>query len=255
MLPYPNGRGRGFKPLTVSVRVRQGVQQRKAIMFTTNHVDNYPVLRRLNKYLPDNAYIAGGVFKNILEDKPFRDVDVYFHTEMDFDAAVDAAEVIGHPKVYSNDRVTAFKVHDVTVEYIRYKFGTPAEILEEFDFTITKAAYGALTLPPSSQSFDALLCLDELLFMADGEPEPPVMEFVHHSQFFEHLHQRRLVIEGTLPMPISTFERTYKYTRYGFNLCRDSKVTLLTAIMQAGTVVEDNDLSAHLSASLYAGID
>lgn len=219
-------------------------------IYESNDIQNYPKFKQLDKFIPANGYVAGGTFKNLLEDKKNRDIDIYFHTEEDFNNAYALAESAVSDtfwtKLYENPRVVAYKIEGTQVEYIRYKFGNPSEIMEDFDFTITKMAYGNIdrTAPSSPNSWDHLL--DE----ANKDEDVKPYKILHHIKFFEHLHQRRLVIEGNIPMPISTFERTYKYTRYGFNLCRDSKLKLLTAIAQRGTIEE-----SELSRSLYAGLD
>ena len=43
------------------------------------------------------------------------------------------------------------------------------------------------------------------------------------KNFFEHLHMKRLVIDENIPFPISTWERTYRYKGYGYNMCRETK--------------------------------
>lgn len=61
--------------------------------------------------------------------------------------------------------------------------------------------------------------------------------------FFEHLHQKHLVLDNKIPFPISTWERSYRYKGYGYNLCRESKKKLLDAIRN--TTPKDDELSMY----------
>ena len=66
---------------------------------------------------------------------------------------------------------------------------------------------------------------------------------LYHRDFFEHLHQKRLVLDNKIPFPISTWERSYRYKGYGYNLCRESKKKLLDAIRN--TTSKDDELSMY----------
>lgn len=66
---------------------------------------------------------------------------------------------------------------------------------------------------------------------------------LYHRDFFEHLHQKHLVLDNKIPFPISTWERSYRYKGYGYNLCRESKKKLLDAIRN--TTPKDDELSMY----------
>ena len=66
---------------------------------------------------------------------------------------------------------------------------------------------------------------------------------LYHRDFFEHLHQKCLVLDNKIPFPISTWERSYRYKGYGYNLCRESKKKLLDAIRN--TTPKDDELSMY----------
>lgn len=51
---------------------------------------------------------------------------------------------------------------------------------------------------------------------------------------------KRLVLDNKIPFPISTWEHSYRYKGYGYNLCRESKKKLLDAIRN--TTPKDDEL-------------
>lgn len=57
--------------------------------------------------------------------------------------------------------------------------------------------------------------------------------------FFES----ELVIDENIPFPVSTWERSYRYKGYGYNMCRETKKKLLQAIK--GVNVEEEDVSLY----------
>lgn len=68
-------------------------------------------------------------------------------------------------------------------------------------------------------------------------------KLLYHEKFFEHLHMKRLVIDENIPFPVSTWERSYRYKGYGYNMCRETKKKLLQAIK--GINVEEEDVSLY----------
>lgn len=68
-------------------------------------------------------------------------------------------------------------------------------------------------------------------------------KLLYHEKFFEHLHMERLVIDENIPFPVSTWERSYRYKGYGYNMCRETKKKLLQAIK--GVNVEEEDVSLY----------
>lgn len=103
-------------------------------------------------------------------------------------------------------------------------------MLKSFDFTVAMFAYYKEVIEE------------------DGE-EITTYKIMHHKSFFEHLFQKRLVIENdSLNFPISTFERMIRYSKYGYYPCRESKIKLINSIRE-----QKNDES--ISESLYEGMD
>lgn len=182
-----------------------------------------------------NGFIAGGCFKNIFNNERIKDVDIFFENEDDFNEAVKYYK--GNKDYvfsYRNKNTEAFKNKktNIRVELVKSEFGKPKEILSKFDFSITKFAYFK----------------EKELVIEDGKEESrTIYKVTHHEYFFEHLTLKKLVLEEKIYFPISTFERSFRYTKYGYGLCKESKGNLINSLKDANT--ED------LSNELYFGLD
>lgn len=208
--------------------------------------DNYWMLSFLDKYMSNHhGFICGGCFKNIFNKEKIKDIDIFFESKSDYDSAVEYFDEQSKDEdselhyYYENKNVKAYKdkKSGLSVELCSRIFGTPEQILNQFDFTITKFSY----------------------FKAEVEDEPNkngVSNGTHieykilmHPQFFEHLHTHRLVIDDAVPYPMSTLERMFRYARYGFAPCRETKIKIAKAI---------HDLPSEkieVSEVLYDGMD
>lgn len=186
-----------------------------------------PKVLRLDIYMVGHkGFIAGGVFKNIFTGVKIKDVDIFFLSVEDFNQAVEyykASE--DYVFSYENKNTVAYKNKktNIRVELIRHVFGT-AEEISKFDFSITKFAYFKEVAEDSTE-----------------------YKLIFHKDFFEHLTNKKLVLEKDIIYPISTFERSYRYNKYGYGLCRESKENLINAIKQVEII--------DLSNELYFGID
>lgn len=194
--------------------------------FKTSSPKQIYKLRALDIYMANHAgYIAGGCFKNIFNGEPVKDIDIFFKTPENAEFARNffksSKEYIFS---YENTNCISYrnKQTGVRVELITAYFGEPAEMISKFDFSITKFAY----------------------FKDDETGE---YEAVYHPDFFEHLTLRKLVIERNILFPVSTFNRSLRYTAKGYGLCSESKTNLLAAIQGA-------DLS-NIGVDLYFGLD
>lgn len=183
-------------------------------------------LRQLDKFMINHkGFIAGGCFKNLFSHERMKDVDVFFRTYDDFSCAVNSLN--GDEEfsaTYESENVCAFRhiKTGVSVELVRSIFGTPEEIISQFDFTVTKFAYyKELVEKPS---------LDEVLNLELEDEEVWEYKAVYHPQFFEHLHLKRLIIDDQIPFPMSTFNRVLRYRKYGFVPCVETKQKLINAI-------------------------
>ena len=198
-------------------------------LFTEKLASQIPKVKFLDDYMNGhNGFIAGGCFKNILNGEKVKDVDIFFESKSDF-AVADAYFETNKDYVFSykNRNTRAYKntKTGVRVELIRNTYGTPNEVLCKFDFSITKFAY----------------CKRKTI------NEETEYYCYYHVDFFEHLILKKLVLEAEILFPISTFERSYRYCRYGYGLCKESKVNLINALQGANTDTISNEL--------YFGID
>lgn len=192
--------------------------------FVTKTNDNFGMLKFLDKYLEcHTGFIAGGCFKNILSGEKVKDIDIFFfnrplyqEAEKYFDRLVNSGE---YYIKYENEKAKAYQKEgsNIWIELIKSIFGVPEFILSNFDFTITKFAY---------------------VKFGDGS-----FRVIHHKDYFEHLHMKRLVLDENIPFPVSTWERSYRYKGYGYNLCRESKAKLLDALRNSNP--EDEDISMY----------
>lgn len=210
------------------------------IKFKKGDYRNFKQLQVLDSFLIGHkGFIAGGCFKNIFNSEKIKDIDMYFRNERDFLEAkayyqnLIIEEPVNYKKSYENKNVWA--VLDVKtgirIELIQSIYGEPKEVLSNFDFSITHFAY----------------YLEEV-----DEGKHTVI--LYNENFFEHLHMKRLVIEQQpeeLIMPLSTFNRAFKYTKYGYNLCRESKEKVVVALHS----LPDGMQMDELGMSLYAGLD
>lgn len=211
--------------------------------FVIDTPDNFWQIRWLDKYMEGHkGFIAGGCFKNILSGEKVKDIDIFFESESDFQEAVDLFNDEKHQKEgwkfkYRNEKVCAFQKEGekVWIEFIESEFGKPKEILRSFDFTVTKMAY--YKEPKYEEKEDDYFPFSSASIVAYE------YKLLYHEKFFEHLHMKRLVIDENIPFPVSTWERSYRYKGYGYNMCRETKKKLLQAIK--GVNVEEEDISLY----------
>lgn len=185
--------------------------------YITSDPDHIFALRQLDKFMVGHkGFIAGGCFKNIFNNEPIKDIDVFFKSATDFGNAVsyfDADE--DFESYYQSKNVTAFrhKTSSVSVELVQTIFGTPEEVIDEFDFTVVKFAYY------KEDVVDDELGLESCTYKA-----------IYHKNFFEHLHLKRAIIDDKIPKPMSTFNRLLKYRKYGYVPCVETKQKLINAL-------------------------
>lgn len=190
--------------------------------------ETFNKVRFLDYYMEGHAgFIAGGCFKNIFKGQKIKDLDVFFEKESDFFQAKKFFEAQeDYIFSYENNNTVSFKNKktNIRIELIRHTYGTPIEIISMFDFSITRFAY------------------------ARKSDEQGIIYYnVYVDTFFEDLTCNKLVIDGNLMFPVSSFERSYRYRSYGFGLCKESKAKLIEALKNSNTDDLSNDL--------YFGLD
>ena len=215
--------------------------------------DNFFMLNWLNDYLVGHkGFICGGCFKNIFNKEKVKDLDIFFKSEEDWNSAVQyfdersvgyvspfSGEPLSEKEAefrfsYKNEKVKAY-IHlksGVAIELCKSIFGEPKDIIKSFDFTITKFAY----------------YMEEV---KDEETDEIHIEskIICDDKFLEHLHLKRLVLDDKIPFPMSTLERAFRYSKYGYNLCKESKIKLAKAIRDL------SEEQIEISKSLYNGMD
>lgn len=210
---------------------------------------NFPFLHQYDKYvLHVSDCIAGGFAKNAVLGKAPRDLDMYFAYEENYEDTkqrmLNDDDHAWHVK-YDTGHATCMTDGKVSIDLVKYHFGTPSDIINDFDFSICKFAWVRVR-EDSNEEPEAKI--DDSEVSNDGYP----FEAFFSPLFFEHLSMKRLVIDEKLPLPLSTFQRMFKYTRYGYNMCRESKVKLLVAIREMHI---EGDVDDELAKTLYEGMD
>lgn len=234
-------------------------------MITTQERYNFQMLNWLDEFMiGHHGFICGGCFKNIFNKEKVKDLDIFFNNQSDYDDAIEYFDSMttgynGDDKkeeeysfYYENDNVKAYKHNrtGVTIELCCKVFGTAEEILNKFDFTITKFAYYKVEVEDET---GADVEFEPFGIETIGTEEKPKTHIeykvMHDDKFFEHLHLKRLVIDNAIPYPMSTFERMLRYAKYGYFPCRETKMKLIKAIR------EIDDRQVELSENLYDGMD
>lgn len=199
-------------------------------MIITQERDNFYQLKFLDEFmLGHKGFICGGCFKNIFNNEKTKDLDVFFESKKDWDDAVKYYDTQDSFELYyHNDNVRAYKHIEsgIVLELCCKVFGSPQEIISNFDFTIVKFAY----------------------FKEVDELTTKYM-VMYDDKFFEHLHLKRLVIDDLILYPASTFERVLRYAKYGYFPCKESKLKLIKALKD----IPNDEID--LSKSLYDGMD
>lgn len=217
-------------------------------MLIERDTQNFQNLEWLGKYLIGHkGFIAGGCFKNIFNKEKIKDLDIFFRNEIDYNEAInwfenekDSDGCKKYTLYYENPKVKAYKEYntDLILELIRFEYGTPEEILNRFDFTIVKFAY-----------FKKITLIDNISNSFEENLEEKIEDkIIMDDMFFEHLFEKRLVIDNEITFPVGTFERMFKYAKYGYFPCRESKLKIINAI-------KNDTKDPQISNSLYEGFD
>ena len=195
---------------------------------------NFPQIKWLDRHMEGHrGFIAGGAFKQIFTGGKVKDIDIFFETKEDFAKAQSKfAESDDYHKYYDSPKVEAYKCikTGVTIELVKKCYGNAETTIGKFDFTITKFAY--------------YKHVEEDEFGA----ETLTYRCAYHPLYFEHLSLKRLVIDDNIPLPANTFDRMFRYGKYGYFPCRETKMRVITALRE---MPEGFDLSR----SMYDGLD
>lgn len=227
--------------------------------------ENFWLLNWIDEFMTGHkGFICGGCFKNIFNHEKVKDLDIFFKNRTDFDEAVQyfdsqstgyegkekRAEV--YQFYYENDNVKAYKHIEkgITVELCCKIFGTAEEILNNFDFTVTKFSYYKEEVDDETGATIEYEPFGIEPVEPNKKPETHIeYKILHDDKFFEHLHLKRLVTDNKIPYPMSTFERMLRYAKYGYFPCRETKMKIIKALREL------SEQQVELSESLYDGMD
>lgn len=227
--------------------------------------ENFWLLNWLDEFMTGHkGFICGGCFKNIFNHEKVKDLDIFFKNRTDFDEAVQyfdsqstgyegkdkGAEI--YQFYYENENVKAYKHIEkgITVELCCKIFGTAEEILNNFDFTVTKFSYYKEEVEDETGATIEYEPFGIELVEPNKKPETHIeYKILHDDKFFEHLHLKRLVTDNKIPYPMSTFERMLRYAKYGYFPCRETKMKIIKALREL------SEQQVELSESLYDGMD
>lgn len=237
-------------------------------MLITQDRENYWMLNWLDKFMEGHqGFICGGCFKNIFSKEKAKDLDIFFKSREDFEDAVeyydsktegcwidgDTDNVVDEENaeyrfLYENPNVKAYvhKETGIRIELCCKIFGTAEEVLNQFDFTIVKFAYYKEEVEDETGAA-ADLAEDWLL---GKEPTTHIeYKILMHDKFFEHLHMKRLVIDDEIMFAMSTLERMFRYAKYGYFPCKETKMKIIRALRDL------DEQQVELSENLYDGMD
>lgn len=235
-------------------------------MLTKVDKENFWILNWLDEFMTGHkGFICGGCFKNIFNHEKVKDLDIFFQRETDFNEAVRYFDSMtpgyeGDDKreeeyrfYYENPNVKAYKhiKSGISVELCSKIYGTAEQILNQFDFTVAKFAYYKEEVPdePEADPFD-IAKIDGLGEVLTSNQKTHIeYKILMDDKFFEHLHMKRLVIDNEIPFPMSTFERMFRYAKYGYFPCKESKMKIIQAVREL------TDEQVKMSESLYDGMD
>ncbi len=227
--------------------------------------ENFWLLNWLDEFMTGHkGFICGGCFKNIFNHEKVKDLDIFFKNRTDFDEAVQyfdsqSTGYEGKDKgveiyqfYYENDNVKAYKhiKKGITVELCCKIFGNAEDILNNFDFTVTKFSYYKEEVEDETGATIEYEPFGIEPVEPNKKPETHIeYKILHDDKFFEHLHLKRLVTDNKIPYPMSTFERMLRYAKYGYFPCRETKMKIIKALRDL------SEQQVELSESLYDGMD
>lgn len=230
--------------------------------------ENFRALSWLDEFMTGHkGFICGGCFKNIFNNEKVKDLDMFFENRTDWNEAIqhfdsltagyteDGVEEVSEEDaqygfLYENDNVKAYihKKTGVRIELCNKIFGTAEQIISQFDFTITKFAYYKVKIEDETGTE-----VEKIPFgvEAAGEKLKTHIEYrvIYDDKYFEHLCLKRLVINDKIPYPVNTFERMFRYAKYGYFPCKETKMNIIQALREL------SDKEVQLSENLYDGMD
>jgi hypothetical protein len=168
-------------------------------------------------------FVAGGCFKQFLTGNPIRDIDIWFSDVNEHATMVHKLTLNpNYTKEYASDRSVGFRhnTENVLLDLVKLRFGTPVEIISEFDFTVC-----------------------QMVYYVDDAGIPMI---AHHPNFFIDLEKKQLDLDDSVKPILTadyTFNRMIKYVRdYGFTPSKNLKTWFFTKIKELNYVPTVSEL-------------
>lgn len=163
-------------------------------------IQDYEKIKFLEYYVKEfDCYVSGGCFKDLLENKRPKDIDLFFK---DMDGYERALNLIKGSERFELVRETETSntfydnVVNLNIQLIKaYTFESVLNLLNDFDFIVTRCA----------------------LYLKDGQ-----LTILKDKDFNYDLSHKTLRFGRDLTAPVSTFLRVFRYIDYGFKITDDS---------------------------------
>lgn len=137
-------------------------------------------------------FVAGGALRAVFSNEKIKDLDIYFpYGKPDIDGFRKGWMELPDKEVkrlFNSDSAETWEKNGVNIQLIKKIYGTPKEIINQFDFTICMCAY-----------------------------DPINDKFVMHDNFLNHLAMK-LVYYNPGKYPINSLYRMKKYMEKGYNV-------------------------------------
>lgn len=154
---------------------------------------------QLDKSIP--WFVAGGALTSVFSNQPINDLDIFFYNLTDLALLQSKLTAKNISSKFVTDSAISYDLNGVKVQLIKRVYGTPLEIINQFDFTTTMAAY----IPNTS-------------------------DFILGETFLYDLCQRELYFNINAKYPICSLWRTKKFIAKGFHLSAGEFLKLSLAI-------------------------
>lgn len=159
---------------------------------------NYGMTHPIRKYLKDDYdvfvemvqtssfYLAGGIFRSIINNEPIKDLDVYPKSDLDYNVIAAILNLHDWDVKYSST-CASYNKDGKVIQLMDGYYGEANEILSKFDFTICMVAW-----------------------------HPGTGIYYIYKDFFTDLENHDLIFNINAEYPIRSIQRSYKYIDYGF---------------------------------------
>jgi len=150
----------------------------------------------------DKFFVAGGALTSVFSNKKINDLDLFFYDKWKYDDLRSEMGEKDWKPVFESDSAVSYNINGVRFQLIKKVFGTPEEVIKNFDFSVCMCA---CTLAPEKK-----------IIMDDN--------------FLYHLAQRTLYFNINAKYPISSLWRVKKYLKKDFTFPAIEAIKISLAI-------------------------